>query len=104
MEELDDVGVIEALVYLNLAHELDSARGYFEFGALLDEGGLLDDLDGEDVLVLGVLGDEFVASGESSLAEEVALDVLGDGVGLEAVILDYVEVLVSCVRGGLRSG
>lgn len=102
MEELDDVGVIEALVYLNLAHELDSARGYFEFGALLDEGGLLDDLDGEDVL--GVLGDEFVASGESSLAEEVALDVLGDGVGLEAVILDYVEVLVSCVRGGLRSG
>ena len=102
MEELDDVGVIEALMYLNLAHELDSARGYFEFGALLDEGGLLDDLDGEDVL--GVLGDEFVASGESSLAEEVALDVLGDGVGLEAVILDYVEVLVSCVRGGLRSG
>lgn len=102
MKELDDVGVIEALVYLNLAHELDSARGYFEFGALLDEGGLLDDLDSEDVL--GVLGDEFVASGESSLAEEVALDVLGDGVGLEAVILDYVEVLVSCVRGGLRSG
>ena len=89
-------------MYLNLAHELDSARGYFEFGALLDECGLLDDLDGEDVL--GVLGDEFVASGESSLAEEVALDVLSDGVGLEAVILDYVEVLVSCVRGGLRSG
>lgn len=68
-------------------------EGYFEFGSLLDECRFLYDLDSEDVL--SVLGYEFVASGKSTLTEEVALDVLGNGVGLEAVILDYVEILVS---------
>lgn len=51
------------------------------------------DFDGE--YVLGLLCDELVASGESSLSQEVALDVLGDRIGLEAVVLDYVQILVS---------
>lgn len=69
---------------------------------MLDKGGFLYDLDSEDILT--VLGYEFVASGESSLSQEVALDVFGDGVGFEAVILDYVQILVSCVIGSATIG
>lgn len=68
------------------------AEQYLEFGALLDKGGLLDDLHGLDLLAL--FGDEFVATREAALPEEVALDVLADAIRLETVVLDHVEVLV----------
>lgn len=93
MEELDDIRIIEALMDLDLTHQLHGITVYFEFRPLLDERRFLYDLNSEDIL--GVLCYEFVASGKSTLSEEVALDVLGNGVGLEAVILDYVEILVS---------
>lgn len=75
---------------------------YLELGPLLDEAGLLDDFDCEDIVI--VLGDELVASGKASLAQEIPLDILGDGVALEAVVLNYVQILVGWLRRGVRSG
>lgn len=102
MQELDDVGVIETLMYLDLTHKLHRGVVYFEFRPLLDKGRLLNNFDSKDILA--ILCNEFVTSGESSLAKEVTLDVFGDGVGFEAVILNDVQILVSCVIGEVRSG
>jgi hypothetical protein len=52
----------------------------------------LDDLDCEQILAF--LGNEFIASGEPSLPKEIALEVLCDRVGFEAIILDDAEVLM----------
>jgi hypothetical protein len=53
---------------------------------LLGESTFLDDLNCEELF--GVLCDELIAACEPALAKEVALDVAGHGVGLEAVVLD----------------
>lgn len=66
--------------------------GYFEFGALLNETGLLNDLDGEDLL--GLIADEFVAASEATLAQKVALGVLSYGVGLKAMVLYHKQIFV----------
>jgi hypothetical protein len=52
---------------------------------LLDETGLLNNLNREDFL--GLVRDEFVAASEATLAQEVAFGVLSYGVGLKAMIL-----------------
>lgn len=88
MQKFDDIGMIQTFVYLDFAHELRRAVGYFEFGSLLDERRFLYNFDSEDIL--GLLWDEFIASGEPTLAQEIALDVLGNSVGLEAIVLDDV--------------
>jgi hypothetical protein len=88
VQKFDHIGMIQTFMYLDFAHQLHRPLGYFEFGALLNEGRLLDNLDSEDIL--GLLCDEFIASGEPTLAQEIALDVLGNSVGLETVVLDDV--------------
>jgi hypothetical protein len=52
----------------------------------------LDDLHSKDLFVL--LCNELIASCKATLAQEVPLDVLGDRVALEAVILDDVQILM----------
>ena len=56
------------------------------------------------VSVVRLLGYEFVATCESSCAQEVAFDVLGDGVGFKAVVLNLVQVVVGWIGAGVRSG
>jgi hypothetical protein len=69
---------------------------------LLHQGRFLNDLDCEDLV--GLLRDEFVASGKAALAQEIALGVLCYRVVLEAVVLDDVQIFVGWVDRSLRSG
>lgn len=88
VQELDDIFILKALVDFDLAHELGYKKQYFQFGALFDECGFLDDFDCE-YLFIG-LRDELITSGESTFAQEITLEVLSDGIGVEAVIFDEV--------------
>lgn len=50
------------------------------------------------------LVDKLVAACEPSFPQKIPLLVLGDGAGLEAVVLDGVKIFVGWVGGGVRSG
>lgn len=66
------------------------------FGFGFGERRFLDDFNSEYLLVL--LRYELIASGKSTFSQEVALDVVVNGVVLKVVILNVVQILVGCLR------
>lgn len=93
--ELDNIGVAQTLVDLDLAAQLF-------LRPLLDEGALLDDLD--RLYFLGLFGDQFVAASKAALAQKIALGISLHVILFEVAVLDDQQILVGWVREELRSG
>lgn len=76
-------------------------RMYFLFWSLLDKTRLLYDFDCKDFF--GLFGDEFIASCEPAFTKKVAFEIPRNCVCLEAVVFNYVKILMSLVMVDVRS-
>ena len=85
----------ETLMYFNLTAELF-------LGTFFCEGAFLYDFDCFDLF--GFFGDELVAAGEPSFAEEITLNIALDIIFIEISFLNEQQILMSWVKKEVTIG